>query len=67
MHNVDFVDESGQPMDRDLVLGHGHDADGNHIHDEDDHDERDVAAAANAVISATDQSNTDSQSEDAES
>lgn len=67
VHNVDFVDESGAAMDRDLVLGHGHDADGNHIHDEDDHDERDVAAAANAVISATDQSNKDNQSEDAES
>ena len=65
VHNVDFVDEDGNPMDRDLVLGHGHDADGNHIHDH-DHDEQDIAAAANAVISATDQSNIDT-SEDAES
>lgn len=69
VHNVDFVDENGNAMDRDLVLGHGHDADGNHMHDHDehDHDEQNVEAAANAVISATDESKNDNQSEDADS
>ena len=31
LHHVEFVDETGEPIDRDLVLGHGHDADGNHL------------------------------------
>ena len=31
IHHVEFVDENGVPMDRDVVLGHTHDADGNHI------------------------------------
>ena len=33
VHNVDFVDENGAELSRDLVLGHTHDEDGNHIHD----------------------------------
>ncbi len=38
VHNVDFVDENGAALDRDLVLGHTHDEDGNHTHDH-NHDE----------------------------
>ena len=40
LHNVEMVDRLGQPIDRDLVLGHTHDEHGGHIHDHDhDHDE----------------------------
>ncbi len=39
VHNVDFVDENGAELGRDLVLGHTHDADGNHVHDHDTPDE----------------------------
>ena len=38
VRNVDFVDENGAALDRDLVLGHAHDEDGNHTHDH-NHDE----------------------------
>ena len=46
IHNVRFVDPSGAEIDRDTLLGHTHDADGGHDHD--------PAAAASAVIAATD-------------
>ncbi len=35
LHNIEIVDTDGQPVDRDLVLGHTHD---DHDHDHDDHD-----------------------------
>lgn len=38
VHNVDFVDENGAALDRDLVLGHTQDEGGNHTHDH-NHDE----------------------------
>ncbi len=44
VHHVEFVDENGASMDRDLVLGHTHDADGNHVHDHDHDDHGDAAA-----------------------
>jgi trigger factor len=34
IHNVDFVDEDGATIDRDTLLGHGHDEDGNHVEDD---------------------------------
>ena len=41
IHHVEMVDPEGNPLDRDVVLGHTHDADGNHLDDEHDHDEHD--------------------------
>ena len=35
-----MVDPDGNPLDRDVILGHTHDADGGHGHDHDhDHDD----------------------------
>ena len=31
LHHVEYVDETGETLPLDLVLGHGHDADGNHL------------------------------------
>lgn len=44
IHHVEIVDLEGQPVDRDLILGHTHDEDGGHGHDHDhdhahDHDD----------------------------
>ncbi len=39
VHHVEYVDETGQPLSLDLVLGHGHDADGNHLPDDDELDD----------------------------
>ena len=33
LHHVEVVDPEGEPIDRDLILGHSHDADGGHDHD----------------------------------
>jgi len=52
LHNIDFVDPDGAPIDRDTLLGHSHDEDGGHA--EHDHSEADVKSAAAAVIAATD-------------
>ena len=42
IHHVEIVDLEGQPVDRDLILGHTHDEDGGHSHDHDhDHDGHD--------------------------
>lgn len=49
LHHVEMVDAAGDPIDRDLVLGHTHD---DHDHDH-DHDE-DPAVAASRVIAETD-------------
>ena len=53
VHNVEFIDENGATLDRDLVLGHTHDEDGNHTHD---HEATDMA---------TDEEGTDDTSEEA--
>lgn len=34
IHHVEMVDPDGTTLDRDLVLGHSHDADGGHSHDD---------------------------------
>ena len=53
LHHVDMVDAEGNPIDRDLILGHTHDEDDlDHDHDH-DHDE-DPAAAAKRIIAETD-------------
>lgn len=42
LHNIEIVDTAGNPVDRDLVLGHTHDDhDHDHDHDHDDHDHHD--------------------------
>jgi trigger factor len=38
LHHVEMVDPAGNPLDRDEILGHTHDADGGHDHDHGDHD-----------------------------
>ncbi len=58
LHHVDFVDPSGTPIDRDILLGHSHDDDDDH-----DHGEADVEAAAAAVIAATDAAVTEANAE----
>jgi trigger factor len=40
LHNVEMVDHEGNPVDRDLVLGHTHD-DHDHEHHDHDHDDHD--------------------------
>lgn len=40
LHHAEIVDPDGEPIDRDLVLGHTHDEDGGHAHDH-DHDHHD--------------------------
>ena len=34
LHHVEMVDPAGNPLDRDEILGHTHDADGGHAHDD---------------------------------
>ncbi len=41
LHHVEMVDPDGNPLDRDEILGHSHDADGGHDHDHADHDHAD--------------------------
>ena len=41
LHHVELVDAAGNPLDRDLILGHTHDADGGHSSDDDDQDDHD--------------------------
>jgi trigger factor len=41
VHHVAFVDETGNAVDRDILLGHTHDAEGNHILEDHDHDHAD--------------------------
>jgi len=50
LHNIEFVDPDGNPIDRDTLLGHSHDDE----HDGHDHGAVDVQSAAAAVIAATD-------------
>ncbi len=60
IHHIEFVDPTGEVIDRDTLLGHTHDADGGHDHGDDDETRADtvvdVEAAAAAVIAATDAS-----------
>ena len=45
IHHVEMVDPEGNPLDRDVILGHTHDPDGGHSHDHDhdhDHDDGDL-------------------------
>jgi len=48
LHHVEMVDAAGNPLDRDEILGHTHDADGGHDHDGHDHDHDDAAATSPA-------------------
>ncbi|MBV1893958.1 MAG: trigger factor [Ilumatobacteraceae bacterium] len=50
LHNVEFVDDGGTVLDRDVLLGHSHDEDGGHAHDDadasaDDGDDHEVSSA----------------------
>ena len=47
LHRVEMVDQAGDPIDRDLVLGHTHD-------DDDEYDHEDAAALAGRIIAETD-------------
>ena len=46
LHHVEMVDPDGNPLDRDLILGHTHDDDDDHDHAEHDHDASDGTADA---------------------
>jgi trigger factor len=46
LHHVELVDEAGQSLDRDLILGHDHDHDHDHDHEHHDHDHHDHAEEA---------------------
>jgi trigger factor len=54
LHHVEIVDPEGQPIDRDLVLGHTHGPDGEHLpgaaddHDHGDHGDADADHADHA-------------------
>ena len=48
LHRVEMVDATGEPIDRDLVLGHTHDD------DDHGHDHADAAALAGRIIAETD-------------
>lgn len=52
LHHVELVDPDGNPLDRDLILGHTHDEDGGHTHD---HEHDDEAAADDAGAESVDQ------------
>ena len=41
VHHVAFVDETGNAVDRDVLLGHAHDAEGNHLFEDHDHADHD--------------------------
>lgn len=62
VHNVDFVDENGTELDRDLVLGHTHDEDGGHSHD---HDHDHEGAVEGAIAEQDPEVATDDSSEEA--
>ena len=38
IHHVEMVDPEGTVLERDLILGHTHDAEGNHLDDDHEHD-----------------------------
>jgi len=43
LHHIELVDESGQALDREAILGHDHSHDDDHDHDHDDHDHAEEA------------------------
>ncbi len=51
VHHVEFVDEHGNAIDRDVLLGHTHDEDGNHVDGDHDHDTVD-AQTVGAIVDA---------------
>jgi trigger factor len=51
VHHVDFVDEDGQAIDRDTLLGHSHDEHGDHVSDEDVDDDDVVDAVVEEAAS----------------
>jgi trigger factor len=53
LHHVEMVDPAGNPLDRDVILGHTHDADGGHDHDHPDHDHEEAGAADDADTPAS--------------
>ncbi|MEO6653253.1 MAG: trigger factor [Ilumatobacteraceae bacterium] len=56
LHHVEMVDTTGEPIDRDLILGHTHDHD--HDHDHDEHE--DPTLSAGRIIAETDAARADS-------
>ena len=62
LHNVDFVDPDGNPLDRDLILGHSHDADGGHSHDDHDHSDDSTEGEPQASSESSDDPPSDSSS-----
>ena len=72
LHHVEYVDETGETLPLDLVLGHGHDADGNHLpadesdddvdHDDDTQTDDDApAVAADSTDTPTTGESTDTE------
>ena len=54
IHHVEMVDPDGNPLDRDVILGHTHDEHGGHDHDHDhDHDDEDDDDPAKAHVHVT--------------
>jgi trigger factor len=57
IHHVEMVDPAGNSLDRDVILGHTHDADGGHDHDhggpDHDHDDHDDDDPAHAHVHVT--------------
>lgn len=51
LHHVEMVDPDGNPLDRDEILGHAHDADGGH--DDHDHDHPDSADSSSSEPQAS--------------
>jgi trigger factor len=54
LHHVQMVDPAGNPLDRDEILGHTHDADGGHAHDDHDHGDHDHDHAEHQHADAAD-------------
>ena len=54
VHHVEFVDPDGNPLDRDVILGHRHDEHGDHLEDDDhDHDQAEPTDASAAGTGST--------------
>jgi trigger factor len=63
LHHVELVDADGNPLDRDLILGHTHDAEGGHgEHDDHDHDHVVESGAPQAGSEASDHSPNEDES-----
>ncbi len=55
VHSATYVDEDGNEIDRDALIGHTHD---DHDHDHDHDDQADVDAVVDATFAAVDDSDT---------